>query len=269
MTSPPPRTLISSDVVDIAESLVQEIINTSAAHRAGDDITIDAIAACKKVKRLELKAKLFQKFKNELSKDLWNEKLKLAVSRYETRLSVTLPPKEGAPDLLTQTMNDDGNTERLMALYGPNIRYCPPMKKWLIWDGKRWAIDEVNHIQEMAVAAMREFLSQASSRSSGDEWKFAHKSLNYSSISRVAALASSRVTVMPQDLDTDPWALNCLNGTIDLRTSELREHNREDLITKLVHYNYDPAATCNLWLSFLGSAMGESPDATEAQLIRC
>ena len=37
----------------------------------------------------------------------------------------------------------------------------------------------------------------------------------------------------PGQLDADPWLLNCPNGTLDLRTGQLREHRREDLITKL------------------------------------
>lgn len=266
--SPTPRTVISSDVIEIAENLVQEIIDTAAAHRAGDDITIDAIAACKKVKRLELKEKLFTKFKKELSATLWNEKLKEAVARLQQHLTVTLPPKEGEPDLLVQGMNDDGNTERLMIVHGRDIRYCPPMNKWLIWDGRRWCIDEVNRIQELCVSVMRQFLAQATERSSGDEWKFAHKSLSYTGICRSISLAESRATVMPREFDTDPWALNCLNGTIDLRTSVLRDHDREDLITKLVHYNYDKESKCELWLKFLWSAMGDSEEATEEQVMR-
>ena len=34
--------------------------------------------------------------------------------------------------------------------------------------------------------------------------------------------------------DADPWLLNAPNGTLDLRTGELRPHRREDYITKLV-----------------------------------
>jgi putative DNA primase/helicase len=59
------------------------------------------------------------------------------------------------------------------------------------------------------------------------------------------------VPVRPHELDADTWALNCLNGTIDLRTGKLRPHQRADLITKLVPVAYDSNATCPTWRAFL------------------
>jgi putative DNA primase/helicase len=52
-------------------------------------------------------------------------------------------------------------------------------------------------------------------------------------------------------LDQDPWLLNCANGTLDLRTGTLREHDQADLITKLCPTSYDPSATCPEWDRFV------------------
>ena len=41
------------------------------------------------------------------------------------------------------------------------------------------------------------------------------------------------IVVTPDDLDADPFLLNCPNGTLDLRTGELRAHDPADLITKM------------------------------------
>jgi hypothetical protein len=41
--------------------------------------------------------------------------------------------REFEPDLLRYSFNDSGNSERILALYHPDIRYCPPIKKWLCW----------------------------------------------------------------------------------------------------------------------------------------
>lgn len=52
-------------------------------------------------------------------------------------------------------------------------------------------------------------------------------------------------------LDADPWLLNVENGTLDLRTGELRERRREDLITKLAPVEYDPEARAPTFEAFL------------------
>ena len=82
------------------------------------------------------------------------------------------------------------------------------------------------------------------------------------------SMAESEIFVRPNELDTDPYLLNFLNGTVDLRTGELRPHDPRDLITKLVHYRYSPQATCPRWRSFLDEVMGGGPDASEGDLAR-
>src|SRR5262249_297230 len=41
------------------------------------------------------------------------------------------------------------------------------------------------------------------------------------------------IAVTPDDLDADPFLLNCTDGTLDLRTGELRDHGPGDLLTKM------------------------------------
>jgi putative DNA primase/helicase len=72
------------------------------------------------------------------------------------------------------------------------------------------------------------------------------------------ATALPGIAVTPTELDIDPWLLNCQNGTLDLRTGKVREHRREDLITKVTRVAYDPDAKCALWETFLARVQ---PDA--------
>jgi putative DNA primase/helicase len=79
------------------------------------------------------------------------------------------------------------------------------------------------------------------------------------------ALAKSEpgIPVTPQQLDANSWVLNVRNGTLDLRTGQLRPHAREDLLTKLAPVVYDPEAQCPLWEAFLSRIV-----ANDAELIR-
>ena len=69
------------------------------------------------------------------------------------------------------------------------------------------------------------------------------------------SLAQSEVPIRPELLNANPWLLNCLNGTIDLRTGRLLPHTMEHFITKLAPVNYDPNANCDRWLEFLSRIM--------------
>jgi putative DNA primase/helicase len=91
------------------------------------------------------------------------------------------------------------------------------------------------------------------------------RSESHSRIMDMIGLAKSEpeIPVRPQQLDADPWVLNLANGTLDLRTGQLREHRREDLITKLAPVAYDPAAPCPRWEAFLSRIF-----AGDAELIR-
>src|SRR5262249_19123821 len=72
------------------------------------------------------------------------------------------------------------------------------------------------------------------------------------------ARSEDGISVLPEELDRDPWLFNCENGTLELKKGVLREHRREDLITKLAPVEYDPRARCDLWLKFLRRIMGEN-----------
>lgn len=171
-------------------------------------------------------------------------------------------------DLLAYPHNDHGNAQRLIDMSGRDLKYCHAMKKWLVWDGKRWTVDDTDQARKLAKEALLEFFRQASSSRNPDAERFARGSLDARRVTRMLRMAECEIFVRPCELDTDPYLLNFLNGTVDLKTGELRPHDRADFITKLVHHEYLPHASCPRWLSFLAEAMGGGPDASEAELDR-
>ena len=60
-------------------------------------------------------------------------------------------------------------------------------------------------------------------------------------IANLLTMAECELVITPDQLDTHPFLLNFMNGTLDLRTGELSPHDPNHFITKLVRYNYNRA----------------------------
>ncbi|HLZ10929.1 MAG TPA: bifunctional DNA primase/polymerase [Chloroflexota bacterium] len=157
-------------------------------------------------------------------------------------------------------LTDQGNAQRFVARHGHHVRYCYPMKSWFYWGGKRWRLDDSGAIERLAKETARSIYDEVSRIDDPeDRKKMAKHALSSESrraIEAMIALSCSDVSVLPKDLDSDPWLLNVANGTIDLRTGQLREHDPADMITKLSPVAYDPDAESPIWTRYLTTATG-------------
>jgi putative DNA primase/helicase len=173
-----------------------------------------------------------------------------------------------ALDLLHYLHNDHGNSERIVAMYGEDLRWCPPFKKWLVWDGRRWAVDAADQSRRLAKEVMLDYLRQAMRATFEPGEKFAKASLDSKRISNALREAQDQLYVMPAELDQHPYLLNFLDCTVDLRTGEKSAHQRSHFITKMVHYAYRPGAPYPEFMRFLEKITGGGPDASEPDLER-
>jgi putative DNA primase/helicase len=162
--------------------------------------------------------------------------------------------------------SDAGNALRLVERHGKDLRYEVERREWLVWDGQRWRRDAVGRVMELAKDTVRAIYAEASKEADEDERKriaaFARNSESLSHLKAMIELARTvaGVPVEAAELDTDVWLLNCINGTVDLRTGTLRPAERSDLVTKTTGIRYDPEAICPEWDAFVWWAMCERTD---------
>ena len=64
--------------------------------------------------------------------------------------------------------------------------------------------------------------------------------------------------MLPEHLDAHPWLFNCGNGTLDLRSGTLLQHDRTHLLTKMSTVEYPLGTACggSLWESTLNRIFG-------------
>jgi putative DNA primase/helicase len=185
-------------------------------------------------------------------------KIAASVARYEPAgdlVHVSFNGYESPKPPQGYNLTDLGNAERFVAQHGENVRYCYSWRTWLFWTGTRWERDNTGQVHRLAKETVRSIYREASDSTDEDRRKALAKhaaaSESETRIRAMIELAKSEVPASPDDLDADPWLLNVLNGTIDLRTEELREHRREDLITKIAPVEYTPRALAPTWGAFL------------------
>ena len=165
--------------------------------------------------------------------------------------------RSSAPPSRNVPRTDYGNAERLVKRHGRDIRFCPGLGGWLVWDGCRWTRDETGEVMRRAKETVRSVAAEAAATDHEETRRalLAHSlaSEKASRISSMVQLAQSEAGVPAriEDFDGDPWALNVANGTIDLRTGAFAAARRESMCTRLAPVHYDPNATCPTFDAFI------------------
>ena len=183
-----------------------------------------------------------------------------------------------------QPLTDLGNAERLIARHGANLRYVHAWKAWIVWDGTRWVRDATGQVNRLAAETIRELTNVASadrsptmpSQRRAELVKHAQRSENRQRIDACIAIAQNLdgVPISADALDTLWWALNVATGTVDLRTSLIAPHRREDCLTRMVTYRGPPLSwlpgthnrpRATLFFAFLERIL---PDAETRQFVQ-
>ena len=147
--------------------------------------------------------------------------------------------------------NDIGNSEHFVRKHRDSLRYCAAWKKWLCWDGARWKLDDDDSVMRLAKEVVREIFNDALNGDDDAILKWGMQTANISRLRAMVALASSELSIALSDMDQDPWLLNCINGTVDLKSGELKPHRRSQSITKLCESDFNPDAMAPVWNQFL------------------
>lgn len=167
--------------------------------------------------------------------------------------------RKGIPEAQHLT-TDQANAGRIVGKFGK--RLIVVAGQWYAWTGTRWEKDD-GEVYRYACRLSKIIHSEA------DEWrakktkdedeakinlavaealkKWAAKSEMKSAIEAAVGLAKKMLTVNENQIDRNPWLLNCANGAVDLRTGELKPHDPADFITKLVPLAYDPSVRSEAW----------------------
>lgn len=153
---------------------------------------------------------------------------------------------------------------RLASAYSDRLMHVHGLG-WFSYDGTRWCED----IQGEAKRAVYDVLRRALSESLDDKHlrEDVRKCESAAGVSGVLDLAAAleEFAFTVADLDSNPYLLNVANGTLNLRTMELRGHAPADRITKVTRAAYTPGGVSPDWERFLAQVL---PDETVREFLR-
>jgi putative DNA primase/helicase len=173
-------------------------------------------------------------------------------------------------DLGTLDLTDAGMAALVAGVHGRSIRRVHDTGEWRAFDGQRWKGGEaaVKRIERAILDVGRELYDRAPGLEAGLAKAAARASMRVLSdagtkavLSRLTAVQS--IGCMSDIFDSDGEALNVGNGTLNLRTGELRPHRAEDFITRLIELSYAFEARAERWERALAEIFAANPEIPE------
>ena len=176
--------------------------------------------------------------------------------------------------LPNEPLTELGYARRLVHVYGDRLRYVPAWRWWLVWDGKRWAHDTTGQTSRWMKSIARLITADALAIADKDKrasaLRHAKRGESAGGVAGALTLAGTELelVITPDDLDADPFLLNCQNGIVDLRTGEIGNHDPALLLTKITGAAYQSGARGEAFEQFLSSVQpDESMRAYLARLL--
>ncbi|MBD7942504.1 DNA primase [Psychrobacillus sp. Sa2BUA9] len=143
-------------------------------------------------------------------------------------------------------LNELGNAERIAYEYGHAIRYVSEMG-WMLWDGKRWKVDNKLQIERIANKVLRELEKSEDEIERSWARKCGKRNIRMNSIKDLMPL----VPAEREEFDRHKFLFNCANGVLNLKDGKLQPHDRDLRLSKLSNVEFNENAKCPVWLNFL------------------
>ncbi|MFE4516341.1 phage/plasmid primase, P4 family [Kitasatospora sp. NPDC056783] len=149
--------------------------------------------------------------------------------------------------------SDAMNAHALVAFVNGSIRHASGLG-FYTWNGSVWVRSDRRVRQEIHRMGAALVLAGQNQLARG-----------FTMTSRIDALLTElcsvpSVSIDAVDFDNKPDLLNFRNGTVDLRTGQIRPHDLGDLLTYGLDINYDPYAQCPRWEKFLEEIFPGMPE---------
>jgi len=161
---------------------------------------------------------------------------------------------------------DLGHAKTLQKVWQGRYRFAFHRGKWLRFVNGVWQVAEDETVMADAAATLRQIYADEI-RNSTDKRCIDELARRCRETCVTAKMESAlkflkglrNMSARAEEWDSDPWLLNCRNGTLELRTMAFRDHDPDDLLTKQAGVEYHSTATSLEWHEHLATCL-PNPD---------
>lgn len=180
-------------------------------------------------------------------------------------------PLESPETRKRYSYNDLGNGFLFADTFQGICRYSPEAKEWYQYNGKFWERDAGSLKARLLAKNLSKYLVSLIWEIQDQEMQGpfkTHVTKLYRSGERDIMLreAQPEYPIYRSELDNDVRLLNLKNGTLNLDTMEFKDHDPEDMLSKIAGAEYDPDAKCPRWEEFILEIM--SGDSDKARFLQ-
>lgn len=182
-----------------------------------------------------------------------------------------------------EPLNDDGNGQRLIGRFGKDLMFVD-RNGWYAWNGFVWVGNDEGYAKAFKAAqqtsrliikeakALEKAIAKDASLASQERidrlLQWSGQSGNTIRLKGMLTNAEQHLRRGIDELDRNEFLVACPNGTLVLSSKvTFRESRREDMITRAIAIEYDPAATAPRFGTFLEQIMPEREDRDHTQRI--
>jgi putative DNA primase/helicase len=181
------------------------------------------------------------------------------------------PEKEFQEDSTGYTWDERGMADLFAECYKDDTRYCTEARCWYTYDGISWVQDTDALLVSAKIREFTRLLSLYCAEIEDDETrtaytKFCAKLGDRRYRDRIRKDAESCMQISRDEFDTNPYLINCLNGTWDMDEMCFREHDWRDFITHRTRFRYALNGLdyeCPRWRQFIDEVCEHDEDKAD------
>lgn len=184
------------------------------------------------------------------------------------------PERAYQDDSTAYTWDEAGMADLFGECYKKDTRYCPEHKSWYTYDSGKWQKDTGALLVSRKIKEFTRLMALYCGEITDEEvrknyMKFVSKMGDRRFRDRLMKDAADCLQISAVQFDSNPYLLNLKNGTYNLETGRLQEHDPDDFLTMQTNFSYtadkENPPECGRWLEFIEQVTEDAQKADYLQ----